>query len=98
MSTTLSTMKRSATLLASGLIAGAMLVGCSPAVTGGDTTCKDFTGADDKTQNDAVSKMLKDEKGTDAAQGEITATKLAVSTWCGTLGKPDSKIKEAPHL
>jgi acid stress chaperone HdeA len=93
----MSTMKRSAALLASGLIAGAALVWCSPAVTGGDTSCKDYSGADDKTQNDAVSKMLKDEKGTDATQIEITATKLAVGTWCSSLGKPDSKIKEAPH-
>lgn len=94
----MSTMMRSAALLASGLIAGAMLVGCSPAVTGGDTSCKDFSAADDKTQNDAVTKMLKDEKGTDATQIEITSSKAAVATWCGTLGKPDSKIKEAPHL
>jgi acid stress chaperone HdeA len=75
-----------------------VLVGCSPAVTGGDTSCKDYSGADDKTQNDAVSKMLKDEKGADATQLEITGTKLSVQTFCSTTGKPDSKIKEAPHL
>jgi acid stress chaperone HdeA len=92
------TMKRSAALLASGLITGGVLVGCSPAVTGGDTSCKDYSAADDKTQNDAVSKMLKDEKGADATQLEITGTKLSVQTFCSTTGKPDSKIKEAPHL
>ena len=91
-------MKRSARLLFSGLAAGAVLVGCSPAVTGGDTKCKDFIGQDEKTQNDAVAKMLKDEKGTDAAQLEITGTRFAVQTFCQTAGKQDSKIKEAPHL
>ncbi len=91
-------MKRSARLLFSGLAAGAVLVGCSPAVTGGDTKCKDFIGQDEKTQNDAVAKMLKDKKGTDAAQLEITGTRLAVQTFCQTAGKQDSKIKEAPHL
>ncbi|HEV7419628.1 MAG TPA: hypothetical protein VGO30_07260 [Mycobacterium sp.] len=91
-------MKRSAGVLFSGLVAGVMLVGCSPSVMGGDTTCKDFLGADEKTQTDAVAKMLKDEKGTDAAQLEITGTRLSVSTFCQTAGKQDSKIKEAPHL
>ena len=35
-------MKRSAGVLVSGVIAGLVLVGCSPAVQGGDTKCKDF--------------------------------------------------------
>jgi acid stress chaperone HdeA len=95
----MSTMMRSAALLGSALIAGGVLVGCSaPSITGGDTSCKDYLAADDKTQNDAVAKMLKDEKGADAAQLEITGTKLSVSTFCQTAGKQDSKIKEAPHL
>jgi acid stress chaperone HdeA len=42
--------------------------------------------------------MLKDEKGTDAAQLEITGTKLSVQNFCKTAGKEDSKIREAPHL
>jgi acid stress chaperone HdeA len=75
-----------------------MLVGCSPAATGGATSCKDYLGADDKTQNEAVAKMLKDEEGTDAAQLEITGTKVSVQTFCQTAGKQDSQIKEAPHL
>ena len=91
-------MKRSVSMLLSGLATGLVLVGCSPAITGGDTKCKDFIGQDEKTQNEAVSKMLKDEKGTDAAQLEITGTRLAVQTFCQTVGKQDSKIKEAPHL
>jgi len=55
-------------------------------------------GQDEKTQDDAVAKMLKDEKGTDAAQLEITGTRVAVQAFCQTAGKQDSKIKEAPHL
>jgi acid stress chaperone HdeA len=95
----MSTMMRSAAILASGLIAGGALVGCSaPSITGGDTSCKDYSAADEKTQNEAVSKMLKDEKGADATQLEITGTKLSVQTFCSSTGKPDSKIKEAPHL
>jgi acid stress chaperone HdeA len=92
-------MKRSAGVLFSGLVAGVMLVGCSaPTITGGDTKCKDFTAADEKTQNEAVAKMLKDEKGQEPATLETTGTRLSVITFCQTVGKQDSKIKEAPHL
>lgn len=91
-------MKRSAGVLFSGLVAGVMLVGCSPSVTGGDTACKDFTAADEKTQNEAVAKMLKDEKGREPATLETTGTRLSVVAFCQTVGKQDSKIKEAPHL
>lgn len=91
-------MKRSAGVLVSGLVAGFMLAGCSPSIQGGDTPCKDFLEADEKTQTEAVSKMLKDEKGTDAAQLEITGTRLAVQTYCQTAGTPDTKISQAPHL
>ena len=91
-------MKRSASVWVSGVIAGVVLAGCSPSVTGGDTKCKDFLSADQSTQTEAVSKMLKDEKGADAASLEITGTRLSVQTWCQSLGTPDSKIKEAPHL
>jgi acid stress chaperone HdeA len=91
-------MKRSASVLVSGVIAGVLLAGCSPSITGGDTKCKDFLSADQSTQTEAVSKMLKDEKGSDAPSLEITGTRLSVQTWCQTLGTPDQKIKEAPHL
>ena len=91
-------MKRSAGVLVSGLVAGFMLAGCSPSIQGGDTPCKDFLEADEKTQTEAVSKMLKDEKGADAAQLEITGTRLAVQTYCQTAGTPDTKISQAPHL
>ena len=57
-----------------------------------------LVGQDEKTQDEAVSKMLKDEKGNDPAQLEITGTRMAVQAFCQTVGKQDSKIKEAPHL
>lgn len=92
-------MKRSVGVLVSGVCAGLVLAGCSaPSVTGGDTSCKDFLEADQSTQTEAVSKMLKDEKGADAPTLEITGTRLSVQTWCQSAGTPDSKIKEAPHL
>jgi acid stress chaperone HdeA len=65
--------------------------------TGGDTKCKDFTTQDEKKQNDEVSKMLKDKSGADPTNIEITATRLSAMTYCQTLGKPDTKISEAPH-
>ncbi|ORV91900.1 hypothetical protein AWC11_09435 [Mycobacterium interjectum] len=65
--------------------------------TGGDTKCKDFTTQDEKKQSDEVSKMLKDKSGADPTSMEISATRLSATTWCQTLGKPDSKISEAPH-
>ena len=91
-------MKRSARVLLSGVVAGVMLVGCSPAVMGGDTTCKDFIAADQQTQDEAVAKMLKDERGRNPATLETTGTRLSVLAFCQTLGTQDSKIKEAPHL
>ena len=90
-------MKRSAGVVVSSVIAGLMLVGCSPAVQGGDTKCKDFLTQDEKKQNDEVSKMLKDKSGQDPANLEITATKASVLIYCQTLGQQDTKISEAPH-
>jgi acid stress chaperone HdeA len=81
-------------------IAALLFSGCSASQiinTGGDTKCKDFTTQDEKKQNDEVSKMLKDKSGSDPSNLQITATRLSVATYCQTLGKPDSKIDEAPH-
>ena len=81
-------------------IAMLLLSGCSASQiinTGGDTKCKDFTTQDEKKQNDEVSKMLKDKSGADPSNLEITATRLSAATYCQTLGKPDTKISEAPH-
>jgi acid stress chaperone HdeA len=92
-------MKRSASVLFSAIAAGFVIAGCSaPSITGGDTSCKDFLAADDNTKTEAITKMLKDEKGSDAPNLEITGTKLAVQTYCQTAGTPDTKIKNAPHL
>jgi acid stress chaperone HdeA len=81
--------------------AAAMLFsGCSASQiinTGGDTQCKDFTTQDEKKQNDEISKMLKDKSGQDPTNLQISATRLSAQTYCQTLGKPDSKISEAPH-
>jgi acid stress chaperone HdeA len=86
--------------IAPATIAIAMLLfsGCSQIInTGGDTKCKDFTTQDEKKQNEEISKMLKDKSGADPSNIEISATKISVMTYCQTLGKPDSKISEAPH-
>jgi acid stress chaperone HdeA len=82
------------------VIAALLFSGCSPSQiinTGGDTKCKDFTTQDEKKQNDEVSKMLKDKSGSDPSSLQITATRLSAATYCQTLGKPDTKISEAPH-
>ncbi|OBG32611.1 MULTISPECIES: hypothetical protein [Mycolicibacter] len=74
--------------------------GCSASQvinTGGDTKCQDFVDQDEKKQDDEITKMLKDKSGADPSSLEISATRLSVSTYCKTLGKPDSKISEAPH-
>nr|WP_280828441.1 hypothetical protein [Mycobacterium sp. OTB74] len=78
--------------------AGLVLAGCSPAQTGGDTTCKNFLGAELSQQDAAVAKLLKDERGKEATNLEITGTRIAVQAYCQTGGTPDSKIKQAPHL
>jgi acid stress chaperone HdeA len=80
--------------------AGILFSGCSASQvinTGGDTKCKDFTTQDEKKQNDEISKMLKDKSGQDPTNLEISATRLSAQTYCQAVGKPDSKISEAPH-
>jgi acid stress chaperone HdeA len=89
-----------ATAPAAIAIAALLFSGCSVSQvinTGGDTKCKDFTTQDEKKQNDEVSKELKDKSGVDPSNLEITATRLSAATYCQTIGKPDSKISEAPH-
>jgi len=91
-------MKVMTSIVAAGLASGALLTGCGAKAEGGDTECKDYLSANDQDKQAAVSKMLKDEKGTDASQLEITGTKLSVQTFCQTAGTENSTIKEAPHL
>jgi acid stress chaperone HdeA len=87
------------TFLAAAAAAAALLSGCSGVTNaGGDTKCKDYQSADEKTQNESITKMLKDEGKNEPANAELTATRLSITTYCQTVGKPDSTIKEAPHL
>ncbi|OBI49349.1 hypothetical protein A5707_16880 [Mycobacterium kyorinense] len=83
------------------IVAAALLFsGCSASEvinTGGDTKCKDFTTQDEKKQNEEIGKMLKDKSGADPSSMEISVTRLSATTYCQTVGKPDSKISEAPH-
>jgi acid stress chaperone HdeA len=91
-------MKR--TVAAAIAIAALLLSGCSASQilnTGGDTKCKDFTTQDEKKQDQEISKMLKDKSGAEPSNLEITATRVSAATYCQTIGKPDSKISEAPH-
>ena len=89
-------MKRFGLAITAGLTAALLFGGCSNN-DGGDTTCKEFNSQDEATQNSAVSKMMKDEHGSDPSNLEITATRLSALTYCKTLGKEDTKIREAPH-
>ena len=41
--------------------------------------------------------MLKDKRGAEPINLEISATRLSALTYCQTVGKDDSKISEAPH-
>lgn len=93
-------MKRLQTILLSGLAATAVAVGCSSAVmnSGGDTTCADFVAADEKTQNQTITTMLTDEGKNAPSNLELTGTRMAVQTYCQTVGTPDAKISQAPHL
>lgn len=75
------------------------LSGCSAAAkltnTGGDTTCKDFSGQDSEKQDSEVTKMLKDKDGEEPAKMKVSATRMAVELYCKTIGKDSSKISEA---
>jgi acid stress chaperone HdeA len=88
-------------LAAAATFAG-LLSGCSEVekVTnqGGDTKCSDFLTADEAKQNEAINKMLKDEGKNEPANLELTGTRLAIQTYCQTVGNQDTKISQAPHL
>ena len=93
-------MMRMQMLLVSGLAAAAVVSGCSSAVmnSGGNTTCKDFIAADEKTQNETITKMIKDEGKNEPSNLELTGRRVAVQTYCQTVGTPDAKISQVPHL
>ena len=52
---------------------------------------------DEKKQDSEVSKMLKDKSGAEPSNLEISATRRSALIYCQTVGKPDSKISDAPH-
>lgn len=81
-------------IVGTGLYSGALLVGCSAGGKGGDTTCAQFNTMDGKEQKAVIAKMLKEEKGKEANNLEITGTKLSASAFCKTLGKDSSKVKD----
>ncbi|MGB3351540.1 MAG: hypothetical protein WBB00_02070 [Mycobacterium sp.] len=89
------------TLLSVAALA-AILSGCSQVeeVTnqGGDTSCEDYLAADEAEQNESITKMLTDEGKNEPANTELAGTRLSVTTYCQTVGTPESTIKEAPHL
>lgn len=93
-------MTRWTTMLATALTATALITGCSSTLMnkGGDTACKDFTAADEKTQNETITKMLKDEGKNAPSNIELSATRVAVQAYCKSVATPDSKISQAPHL
>lgn len=77
-----------------GLCAVAFAVGCSAGGKGGDTTCGDFNGMDTKGQTAVITQMLKDEKGKEPSNLEISGTRLSAVAFCKTLGKDSSKVKD----
>lgn len=82
-----------------GTVAAITLAGCSSVINqGGDTTCKEFLTQDENAQNDAVSKMLKDENQQDPSGLQTMAARNSSTAYCKTLGNENSKIKEAPHI
>lgn len=87
-------------IFAASAVVALLFSGCSASEvinTGGDTKCKDFTTQDEKKQNEEISKMLKDKSGAEPNNLELTATRVSAMTYCQTVGKPDTKISEAPH-
>ncbi|WP_231384320.1 MULTISPECIES: hypothetical protein [unclassified Mycobacterium] len=59
---------------------------------GGDTTCGEFNGHTDEKQRAEISKMLKDSKGGEPSNLELSGTQVAVSAYCKTIGKDSDKI------
>ena len=88
----------SVAIAAGGLFIGGCSTVSQVVNTGGDTKCKDFVSQDEKMQNDEITKMLKDRGKENATSLEISANRTSVSAYCKTIGTPDSKISEAPHL
>lgn len=93
-------MTRTRMIVMTGLVAAVLATGCSSTVLnqGGDTSCTDFTAADEAKQNETLTKMVTDEGNSEPANLELAAVRTSVQAYCRTVGKPDSKISEAPRL
>lgn len=89
-------MKRIGFPITVGAAAAVLLSGCSSNEAGA-TKCKDFNTQDQKTQTSEVAAMLKDQKGKDASNFEISATRISAVAFCKTKGKPDSTISDINH-
>ncbi|MEO6792468.1 MAG: hypothetical protein ABI253_01885 [Mycobacterium sp.] len=80
-------------------VAAFLLGGCAAVekITnkGGDTTCQEFNSQDGEKQKSAVSKMLQDKNGHEPSNLELSATRVAVSAYCKTIGKDSDKISSA---
>ena len=93
-------MKRFSIAVVTLLAAAAFALGGCQTVSkitnkGGDTTCQEFNGQDDEKQRSEVSKMLQDKNGHEPANLELSATRVAVSAYCKTIGKDSDKISNA---
>lgn len=89
-------MKRFGIAIATAAASATFVLGGCSSVTnqGGDTTCGKFKDQDNEKQSSEVAAMLKKRKGQQPSNGEITATRLAVETYCKTVGNDDNKIKD----
>ena len=87
-------------IVMSGLAAAALATGCSSAVVnqGGDTSCKDFNGFDEAKQNETITTMLTDEGKNEPSNLELAAVRASITTYCQTVGTPESKVSQAPRL
>ena len=94
------TMKRSASVLVSGVIAGVHARRMFAVVHRWRHQVQGLPrSADQKHADRSGLQDVEGRKGFGRRPVcEITGTRLSVQTWCQTLGTPDSKIKEAPHL
>jgi acid stress chaperone HdeA len=95
-------MNRAKIVVLSAVSAVAFLSGCSQVAEvttkGGETTCGDYVGFDEKKQNETITKMLTDEGKNEPGNAELTGTRLSITTYCQVAGNQESQIQQAPHL
>lgn len=90
-------MRQGKIFIAAGLIAVALVGGCT-SNKAGNTTCKEFNSQDKKTQNSEIAAMLKDEhSGKEPSNGDISLTRMSAEAFCRTKGTQDSTISDINH-